>query len=338
MSLITNTSTIIMANPGWHGERHVQVGNLSVAWRINGAGRLSCFMPAHDAHLIGFDALLGRWVWWQGPTGPWAGYVEDLNADLSSGTIELSCVDMGGLLDTMMTPRTYRQTSSSPGALIGRAIRDSGVDTGTWFTRLVIDEDGAPITVEWRGDPTSTVVRSLADTAGGQWYIALGVDKSLTFTYQATATDKRGSILLVEGREALSGSVRPGISQLVNDLLAISNNRDWQRAGAARVSNLRSIRLYDRRRSSKRYVGHTTVSSLETVARDDLATLSVPSGPVSLDLSDRNRIVTDLRAGQLVRLWSTSQNRVYDLTILGLAQDTTRGTVTVVGTVIEAET
>src|SRR4029434_10429662 len=138
---MNGSSTITMSNPGWHGERHVQVVNLSAAWRVNGPGRLSCHLSGREANLLGFPALLGRWVWWEGPTGAWAGFVEDLSTEVSSGVIELTCTDMSSLLDLMMTPRTYRRTSSSAGALMGRTIRDSGVDTDTWFTRMTIDED-----------------------------------------------------------------------------------------------------------------------------------------------------------------------------------------------------
>lgn len=324
-----------MANPGWHGQRHVQVGNLSAGFRVNGAGRLSCHLPARTAHLLGFRALLGRWVWWQGKTRAFAGYVEDVPSEIGSGVIELSCTDMSGLLDQMQTPRTYRQTSSAPGALIGRAIKDSGADTGTWFSRYLIDEHGAPLTVEWRGEQTSTVVRSLANGAGGQWYVEVESDKTLTFVYKIGPIDRRGSILLVEGHNVLSGSIRPSIARLVNDLLGIANDRDWQRAAGARVIDGRSVRLYGRRRATRRYIGHTRSGSLETAARADLAALSSPSGPVSLEISDRNRIVSDLAIGQLVTLWSTTQNRIYDVTISGIAEEPTRGIVTVVGTAVE---
>src|SRR4029434_6580648 len=132
---MNGSSTITMSNPGWHGERHVQVVNLSPAWRVNGPGRLSCHLSGREANLLGFPALLGRWVWWEGATVPWSGFVEDLTTEVSSGVIELSCTDMSSLLDLMMTPRTYRLTSSSAGALIGATIRDTGVYTGTTVPR-----------------------------------------------------------------------------------------------------------------------------------------------------------------------------------------------------------
>lgn len=329
-------STIVIANPGWHNEREVHVGDLSLGWRANGVGRASCHMRARDAHLLGFSGLFGKWVWTNGPLGPWAGYVEDMPSVVGDGIIELSCADFGGLLGSMITPRTYRQTSSSPGALMVRAIKDGGTDTGSWFSAITADEDGAPVTVEWRGEQVERVVQSLAGGAGGYWNVTTDTDRAISFTYQQSPIDKRGSILLIEGRNVIAGSIRPSISQLVNDILAIANDRDWQRAAGARVYDESSIRLYDRRRETRRYQGHTRKSSLETVARADLAASSLPSGPVSLDIISTNPIVPDLRVGYLVSLWSSSQNRIYDLVIVGLAQETSRGTVTVVGSAVEA--
>ena len=336
MSGLSAASTILLAHPGFVDPRHVRVGNLSTGWRVNGAGRLSCHLGARDAHLLGYEALLGRWVWTTGPVGPWAGYVEDLSADLDRGIVELSCSDMAGLLGGMVTPRTYRQTSSSAGALIGRTIRDSPLETGSWIARTLIDEAGPPVTIEWRGEQTLNVIRSLANGAGGVWWVSVEADKTLTFSYLSTPTDKRSEIQLVEGHSVLSGSIRPSISQLVNDLFAVANDRDWERSSAVRVIDGRSVRLYDRRKATRRYEGHTRPGSLQSVARADLATLSVPSGPVSLDIAATNPIVSELRIGILVGLRSRSLNRTFDLTISGIAHDTTRGAITVVGTVVEA--
>lgn len=328
-------STIVLANPGWHGEREVEAGNISLGWRANGSARASFQLSARDAHLIGFTALLGRWVWCDSPVGAWAGFVQDTPTEVGGGVIELACVDLSALMDHTITPRTYRQISSAPGALMERAIRDSGVDTGSWFSTITVDEEGSPVTVEWRGESTMRVVASLASNNGGMWGVTIDESRALAFTYVSTATDKRGSILLVEGHNVLDGSIRPSIALLVNDILGIANDRDWQRAAGARVYDEDSIRLYDRRRAVRRYEGHTRRSSLEAVARAELAGSALPAGPVSLELSERNPICKELRHSQLVTLWSATQNRIYDLTIVGIAHEPSRGTVTVVGTAEE---
>lgn len=331
------TSLVVIADPGWRNERHIVVGDLSLGWRTNGASRLSCRIPAREAHLFGFDELLGRWIFHSGPCGEWGGYVEDTPVDMGSGIMELSCIDHGGLLTHSTVPRTYRQFSSSPGALIKRAIQDSGRDEPLWFDGVSCDEDGSPVTVEWRGEQTSRVVQSLANGAGGLWTVRTDDDKLIDFTYVSSPADERGSILLYEGHNVIEGSVRPTISQLVNDILGIANDRSWQQAAGARVIDADSVLEFGRRRDTRSYQGHTRASSIESVARADLARVSGVTGPVSLQIPDRNKILRDLRDGQLVRLASSSANRRYDLTVTGRAHDTTRGIVTVVGTVVESE-
>ena len=328
-------STILVANPFWRNLRDVRVGNLAMGWRINGTSRLSCQMRAQDAHLLGFDALLGRWVYVNTPLGPWGGLIEDTPSRIDEETIEFSCVDHAAHLDTAITPRTYRQSSGTAGSLISLAISESGSDEALPFDSVACDEDGAPVTVEWRGEITGRVVQSLARGASGMWTVATTSARKINFTYLAKSTDKRGSILLIEGLNVYGGSVKPSISGLVNDLLGIANDRDWQRASGARVIDADSVITYGRRRGTTRYAGHTRRSSLESVARADLETLARPSGPVSLEMSDRNPLAWEIREGQVVRLWSSSQNRRYDLTVTGRAWESTRGTATIVGTVIE---
>lgn len=329
-------ATILLADPSWRNLRDVRVGALMTGWRANGVARLSARLRARDAHLLGFPALLGRWVWVNTPAGPWGGYVEDTPVQIDNETIELSCADMGGVLDTAITPRTYRQSSGTAGALIARAINQSGSDEPLPFDAIACDEDGSSVTIEWRGDRLGRVVQSLAANAGGLWSVTVDASRAVTFTYLAGSVDKRGSILLWEGRDALAGTIRPSISQLVNDLLGIANDRDWQRASGARVIDGDSILTYGRRRDVRRYLGHTRRSSLEGVARADLAVLSQPSGPVSLELRDRDPIVAEIREGHLIALRSGSLDRAYDLTVTGRAWDANRGVCTIVGTVAEA--
>ena len=331
------SGALVISDPFWANERDIRVGELSLGWTVNRAARLSCHLRARDVHALAFDAIKGRWVWTNGPCGPWGGYVEDDPVEIATGIMELNCSDMMGSLDFAITPRTYRQYSSSPGALIGRAIRDSGQDEPLWIDETTIDEDGRPVTVEWRGEQTGKVVRSLANGASGLLAVSVDTDGVISLDYRVEPIDMRDSILLVEGREVVAGSIRPSISQLVNDILGIANDRDWQRATGARAINARSVRDYGRRRVTRTYPGHTRASSIEPAARLDVARLSQPSGPVSLQLVDRHPIVGELRVAQLISLWSSSSNRIFDLTITGIAHDTVNRTVTVVGTVTEQE-
>jgi hypothetical protein len=329
-------SLVVIADPGWRNERHIVVGDLSLGWRVNGAARLSCRIRARDAHLFGYAELLGRWIYHSGPCGEWGGYIEDTPVDMGSGIMELSCIDHGGLLAHSTVPRTYRQYSSAPGMLIKRAMQDSALDDPLWIDSVSCDGDGSPVTVEWRGEQTGRVVQSLASGAAGIWTVRTDTNKAIEFVYASGFTDKRGSILLYEGHNVIDGSVRPTISQLVNDILGVANDRNWQQSAGARVIDADSVLQFGRRKDTRSYLGHTRASSLQSVARADLTRSSVITGPVSLQIPDRNKILRDLRECQVVRLASSSANRLYDLTVTGRAHDTTRGVVTVVGTVIES--
>ena len=44
-------STIGLSNPGFHGEREVAVGNLSLGWRSNGTSRASFQIATRDAQV-----------------------------------------------------------------------------------------------------------------------------------------------------------------------------------------------------------------------------------------------------------------------------------------------
>src|SRR5207344_1458609 len=139
------------------------------------------------------------------------------------------------LMDLCLTPRTYRQSSGSAGSLIARAIATSNSDEPLRFTNVACDEDGAPVTIEWRGEATGRVVQTLANGANGLWRVEVNSDRDINFSYQAQPLDRRGKTLLVEGYDVLGGSVTGSIAGMVNDLLGIANDRDWQRASGSRI-------------------------------------------------------------------------------------------------------
>jgi len=330
-------TTVVMSGAGWANERDVILADVTYGFGTNRSARLSGRLNASDAHLLGFASIKGAWVWLNGPCGPWGGYVEDDPVDIDAGIMELNCTDLMGTLDWAITPRTYRQYSSSPGALIGRAIRDSGQDEPLWIDRTVIDESGLPVTIEWRGENTGRVVQSIASAANGLLTVAVDADRAIILTYLTEPIDDRDEVVLVEGREIIAGSIRPSISRVVNDITGIANDRDWQRATAARVVDSASVDSVGRRRATRTYQGHTRASSIEPAATAELATLARSSGPVSLQIIESHPVLAELRVARMVSVWGASNNRIFDLVITGIAHETTQRIVTVVGTVTEQE-
>lgn len=327
---------ITIADPDWQNPRDVAVGDLAVGWRVNGVGRGSVRLPAWQAHRLGWTDVKGCWLLaLLGPLGSWGGIIEDDPGDIGSGIVELSAADFGVTLDHAITARTYRQITSSPGGLIGRNLRDAALDGPLWFTDVSIDESGAAITVEERGEQVGRVISSIASGAGGAWNVTTDGFDAITFTYRSEYDDKRSSLILWEGYNVVAGSIRPSVSRIVNDLLGIANDRDWQRAAAARVEGGRSIIAYGRRQGSQRYPGHTRASSIETVARADLERLALPSHAISVEVPITDPSLREIREGQLVTLVSATTNKRLDFEIAARAYTALNRTVTLVGSAWE---
>lgn len=330
-------ATVLLSDPDWFGARDVAAPDLSVGWRTNGPGRLSFRLPARAAHLLGWNDLKGRWVWApMGWLGYWGGIVEDDPGDIANGTVEVSAVSFAAMLYWRVTPRTYRQITGSAGAVIARHLKDTARERPLPFHAISVDELGPAVNAESRGANLGQEIQSLATGAGGSWDVTIDADRRLAFAYRVEPSDQRGRILLLEGYNVVAGSIRPSVSRIVNDLLAVANDRDWQRSGGARVEHAASVRAYGRRQDTRRYAGHTRRSSLEAVARADLARLALPTAGVSLEIPATNPVLQELRVGQLVRLRSYTVNREYELDVAAMAYETARGTVTVVGTAVEA--
>jgi hypothetical protein len=329
-------ATVLLSDPGWFDARDVRAGDLSVGWRTNGPGRLSFRLPSKTAHTLGWDDLKGRWVWApMGWLGYWGGVIEDDPGDISGGTVEVSAVSFAAMLYWRVTPRTYRQITGSAGAVIARFLKDTARERPLSLDTISVDEFGPAVNAESRGSNLGQEIQSLANGAGGSWEVTVDEDRKLAFTYRVEPSDQRGRIRLLEGYNVVAGSIRPSISRIVNDLLAVANDRNWQRSGGARVEHGSSIREYGRRQDTKRYAGHTRRSSLEAVARADLARLALPTAGVSLEIPATNPVLQDLRVGQLVQLRSYTVNRDYAFDVAAMAYEGQRGTVTVVGTAVE---
>jgi hypothetical protein len=331
-----NASTIIVADPHWKNECDAVVGNLSAAVRTNGSGRISFHIPAADMVSWGFDEIKGRWVYVDTAFGPVAGFVEDDPADLGDGILELSCVDMTGLLDIAITPVTYKELSKSPGGMIKAVVRGSGLDTPTLIGATEIDEHGRPVTLEYRGDAVGRTVQTLARNAYGYLWVEIDDDRVLTLHYRTTPHDARNTILLIECREILDGSIRPSLSDVVNDVTGVGNNKDWERAKVVRVSDQASIKKYDqRRRAAFTYQDVTRAAGVEPLAQADLKRHAFATGPVNFEIWDEHPICAELELAQLVTVWSSTNNKTFDCTITGLAHDTNQHTITVAGSVTE---
>jgi hypothetical protein len=328
---LSGLSTLTVARRGWADKREVRGANVQASWTVSRPGRLSATLSARDAWLMGIDDYLGRWVRWDHPLmGPWGGEIEDQPVNLGGGLIELSCTGFAAILKRYRTKKHYRAVSSPAGSLVLRAFADLAIKTP--FDTIGADTDGDPIAHTWRGDLLSSVVDRLAKASAHQYDATLADDWTIDFEFRRrTGSDKTGSVCLIEGYHIADGAITPSVSQLTNDILAVSGIRNWDKAPSTVAQAPNSIVTYGRRQAVQRYSGFTTARALESRAKVDLAALDDPVIPVTIRLSDREPQLSEIRQGDTIRVVSSSANAEYIVDITGRAVDADSGVVSLVG-------
>lgn len=338
MSNLTGLSSLIIANRGWADRRELRVASISASWRLNGAGRLSATIAAKDAWLMGVTDWKGMWVRWDHATmGTWGGKVIDTPVNFGAGTVELSCETFVTELKRRRTRKSYRQVSAPPGSLVYRAFGDIS-SNDLPFDSILCDTSGNPVTIQWRADMLISVVNKLATANGYQYDATLDPDDwSINFQFRRqVGEDKTGEVLLIEGREIADGTAVPSIANLVNDILAVDGLADWDDALTLPVVDPDSIQTYGRYQDTQRYYGFGSTESLYSRAKVDLLTTTQPVIPVSFKISDRETQLSNIRQGDTIRVFSSSANAEWIVSITGRSVDVSSGVATLVGDAVAA--
>lgn len=338
MANYSGLSTITVADPGWGNPRTIAVANLAASWGVNTIGILSAMLSTRQANLAGIDDFKGKWVRWDHHTmGAWFGICTADPADLGVGTVELSCQSMAWLLKKRRTGFRANPTPSPPGSLVYRAFADANWDRDIPFT-LVADEDGAPITAEWRGDDLFDLVDNLASSSGYEYVTTIDDDNAMTFAFRRNAgRDQRGVVLLHEGRDVIDGTISPDISDMVNDILAVSSDDQWSAVDRTVVVDTDSRDAYGALQERREYDYAVRSSSLRTRAQQDLATSALPTIPVSLRLRDRHPALANLSDGDTIRFGCNSKNHYYEVRVTSRSVDINDGAATLGGFATEAD-
>ena len=332
-------STITLASRGWQDAQSVSVASVSASWGVSEIGRFSAILTVEQVRKLGFTSLLGLWVLWEHPTlGRWGGVVEDRNVDLFRGTIELGGASFATLMRKKRTSRSQRISSAPAGSLWLRAVTDVQTDQDLDIDEANADEGGNLLTWEWRGDDLFQVTDALARAANHEYDVYLNDDLRIVAEFrERVGADKRGYVLLIEGRDVLGGTVAESTYDLINDILAVSGDDDWADADHAIVTNPDSIDLYGRQQATSAYDYATRRASLIPRAQEELVTLSVPSIPVTVRVAASNPQLSLFGVGDTVTLWSATANKHYDYRVLSRAIAADEGEVTLSGDCTEAE-
>lgn len=335
---LTGLSSLIIADRGWSDRRELRVASVSASWRLNAPGILSATLSAQDAWLLDIEDFNGRWIRWDHPLmGTWGGKVLDTRVNFNTGAMELSCESFLTELKKRRTRKTERTVNASPGSLVYRAFGDIS-SNDLPFDTILCDTGGNPVTMQWRADDLYSVVNRLSNANGYQFDATLDPDEwTIDFQFRRqVGEDKTGAVLFIEGYQIAGGTAVTSIANLVNDILAVDGDADWDDAITLPVVDPDSIQTYGRRQATVRYYGLPTRESLYSRAKIDLLTSTEPVIPVSFKLSDREPQLVDVRCGNTIRAMSASANAEWIVMITGRGVDADTGVVTIVGDAVAA--
>jgi len=332
-------STITLAYRGWGDAKSIGVASVSASWGVSEIGRFSGILTANQARMLGFSSLLGLWVLWEHPTlGRWGGVIEDLNVDLFRGTVELAGASFATNLRKKRTSRNQRVSSAPAGSLWLRAVSDVQNDQDLDIDEANADEGGNLLTWEWRGDDLFQVTDALARTANHEYDVYLDDNLRVIAEFrERVGEDKTGSVLLIEGRDVLDGTIAESTYDLINDILAVSGDDEWAAADHAVVTDPDSIDLYGRQQGTSAYDYATRRASLIPRAQEELVTLAEPARPATVRVAATNPQLSLFNIGDTVELWSATANQRYDFRVLSRAIAADEGVVTLSGDCAVAE-
>jgi hypothetical protein len=332
--------TIRVADESWFTPVTIQISSPVASEAINDLGRFSCIVPAETAIGTNRDQWIGKWVRWEDESfGLWGGVIEAIDPRPDERTWELSCVGFGILLDWRVTPVRYTPQAAPAGALVSRAYSDASADLPTWVSTFVTDESGPPVLWDWRGESVLGTMRSLASQTLEEWFVTYVEDASGVRTatgvtaYWAREINLDGfnRPLIHEGTHQASIIAPLSGGEIINDLVAVGNDADMQRATRMRLRHPDSQDDYGTRQATRRYTDVTTPSALHWRGRRELEAFAKPAAPLTIDLARTCTIARQFKVGTIGYLMSATLDYHGQFRVLGRAVDIDAGILTLSG-------
>lgn len=326
---------LTISDPGFRNQRTVEVASLSASWEVSAIGRLSATIPADVAHRLGFTYLVDKWVHWDGGRcGLWGGVIRRTPTETRNGTMELSCDTFHVLFQGIATQRSYRQASAPAGALWVRAVSDAATDRRLWVDSYAADEDGPLVALEWRGDDLYDVSDWLATNTGHEWDVTLDTNLKISAEFRKRV-GRTKRVILADGYNVTAGQVAPSVDPVVNEIIAIPEEQQWERTARSVVVDASSVTRFGRVQETRRYAGLSGPESLFTRARLDLERDAELAIPATVIVPATDPVNGSIRQGDSVRYWSARQNRQYEMRITSRSIDVAEGQVTYAGDCME---
>ena len=326
-------SSVEVGTRRWSASQNLSVSSLQLSWEVSVAGQFSFILPSAQAALLGHSSLLGLWVYFEHETlGSGGGVITDITADFTAGTLEVAGESFGSLLRKKRTSRSFRTQAAPAGSLWLRAVSDVQIDGDLEIDEAYADEGGSLFSIEWRGDDLFDLTERLSQMSNHEWDVTIDSERRIYAEFrEEIGRDQRGSVILLDGRDVVEGTIAGSSFALVNDILAVAGDTRWADADHAVVRDPDSIELYGASQATTTYDYVTRRASLYTRAKEDLELYSQPIYAASVKLSASNPQLDNIRQGDTVWLVSSDSNHIFDFRVMARAYASDDDSVTLAG-------
>ncbi len=305
-----------IAFPGWYDQRLIPITPPSMSWRTDGPGTFDAMvdnrvLQKNGMNVIGTSNLLkGRWLWWEHPTaGAWAGVITA--TEVGKWFTRITAEQFNVLLRKRRTSANYGSMSMSPGSL-ALMFLSSAERNGDSFmlTSWIAEECGSAIEMQPRGgDLCDDIIPQLA-TYGYQWRGKATTMTERAFEFRSRlGTDKRGSVLLSDGRHMVGINATGDLWTVANSIIGVAGDTDFTTANGYQLDDDGSIRTLRRRyEETIPYTGVVTRSTIVPLVKKDLKDRAYPREVYTADIVDDGSIWAQFREGDIVSIASSHLN------------------------------
>jgi hypothetical protein len=178
------------------------------------------------------------------------------------------------------------------------------------LTGWTAEEGGEAIDIEPRGgDLCDDIMPMLADY-GYQWRIKASTMDERLFEFRTRlGTDKRGTVLLSEGRHITSARATGDLWTVANSIVGVSGEDDWRDANGYQLDDDGSIRRLGRRyEATVAYTGVATRSTIAPLVKRDLALRKYPQEIAEIQVVDEELCWSDVEEGDTISILSQHLN------------------------------
>ena len=306
----------VIALAGWGDQRLIPITPPTMSWRTDGPGSFQATIDSRTLHKHGLavigatNPLKGRWLWWEHPTaGAWGGVITA--TDVGKWQTQITAEQFAVLLRKRRTNSNYGAMSMSPGslALMFMTSAERNGDT-LMLTSWTAEECGTALNMQPRGGDLCDDILSQLASYGYQWRIKATTMTERAFEFRTRlGTDKRGSVMLSDGRHLVDVSSAGDLWTVANSILGVAGDSDFTSATGYQLDDDRSIRTLRRRfEATIPYTGVVTRSTIVPLVKQDLKALAYPKEVYTADIVDEDSIWATYREGDIVSIASASLN------------------------------